>query len=155
MSTWWEDKTWITGITSIGKHVIRGASVTFLTSTIANSEFCAQIEPRWANQVWFRDFWNSAFALIMHKYYYQLPGAQYEPTWAPDNIFQSVSYARRPRSFNPEPRAKTNPECRIWAYMSWVCYVAGLGSICALYANSLGLSFLSGSGNPSNIWLWK
>ena len=31
----------------------------------------------------------------------------------PDDIFNSVSYARRPRSFNPEPRAKTNPECRI------------------------------------------
>ena len=31
----------------------------------------------------------------------------------PDDFFNSINYARRPRNFNPEPRAKTNPDCRI------------------------------------------
>ena len=37
-------------------------------------------------------------------------GRRYPTT---DDIFHSINYARRPRSFNPEPRAKTNPKCRI------------------------------------------
>ena len=37
-------------------------------------------------------------------------GRRYPTT---DNIFHSINYAKRPRSFNPEPRAKTNTECRI------------------------------------------
>ena len=31
----------------------------------------------------------------------------------PDDIFQSSNYARKPKCFNQEPGAKTNPECRI------------------------------------------
>ena len=37
-------------------------------------------------------------------------GRQY-PT--PDNCFNSINYARRPRNFTQESRAKINPYCRI------------------------------------------
>ena len=37
-------------------------------------------------------------------------GRRYPTT---DDIFHSINYAKRPRSFNPEPRAKTNTEFRI------------------------------------------
>ena len=30
-----------------------------------------------------------------------------------DDIFHSANYARRPRNLNSEPRAKTNPKCRM------------------------------------------